>query len=71
MTSSSDKTSGSSCISIGQGAEFYIDANQTMGVRKLHMGEVVQDIELGPAHEKSLENILTHIASMRVFTIRS
>lgn len=71
MSTSSDKFPGSASISLGQGAEFYITPDQVMGIRKLHMGHVVQDIELGTAHEKSLENILTHIASMRVFTIRS
>lgn len=56
---------------LGQGAEIYIDENKQMGVRKLHQGQVVADIQLGVAYEKHLENILLHIGSLRIHTIRS
>lgn len=58
-------------ISLGQGAEFYINENHQMGIRKVVRGDVVADIPLGVAHEKALDNLLTHIGHLRIHTIRS
>ncbi len=58
-------------ITLGQGAEFFITADNQMGIRKLNHGHVEQEIMLGHASERNLDNLLTHIGSLRIHTERN
>lgn len=62
---------GSICITLGNGTEFYIDANNQMGIRQIYGGKTVQDIRLGLATEKALDTVLLHMGSLRIHTIRN
>lgn len=62
---------GSICITLGNGVEFYIDANNQMGIRQTHSGRTVKDIQLGLATEKALDTMLLHMGSLRIHTIRN
>jgi len=57
-------------ISLGQGAEFFINDDKQMGIRKLKRGYVEQEIMLGHASETNLDTLLIHISSLRIHTER-
>lgn len=61
---------GGVSITLGGGAEFYIDNNNQMGFRKFSQGNLVSDIPLGLAYENNLNNLILHIGSLRIHTIR-
>lgn len=55
-------------ITLGHGNEFYITNDKRMGIRRIEAGVKVQDIDLGPATQKALDNHLLHMGSLRIHT---
>lgn len=58
------------CITLFGGAEFCITNQNRMVIRRQVRGEVVAEIDLGPAKEKHLDTVLLHMGSLRIHTIR-
>lgn len=61
---------GGVSITLGHHAEFFITQDGGMGIRQQRPGSDPVVIELGYAYERSLNNILLHMGSLRIHTER-
>lgn len=62
---------GSVWITLGSGALAGINENGQLCIRKEVRGEVVSEIEIGPATERHLDVVMLHIGSLRIHTERN